>query len=633
MKSDDPSATTYLEHRPVLSPLHTRLLGFGAPVLLALIGVALAGTDGLSQLEGVTIDWRFRARGPLYVRSDIVIVRITENSRRALKHGDLVFGLREHLPAAIDNLADAGALVIGLDFWLEDLTRPDIDTPLADAIAGANVLLAVTHQADRTKRAPPLFLETAPAEGTITVYPDPDGVLRRLPSESCLQVVGEDGSLGQRIAHFPLVAALFGVLEHDPEASITCQDHATRIGGHRVPVGALVDYASVDAGAWTTLAFEDVVRNQFDADSIDGAIVLIGATRTIEDSFPMSPAQSATPGVYYHANVIAQILDERWFNSFLDRGSARLWLVALAGLIAGFFSWNQRRWWRYRRSTLWLMLYVGSGTGVFLGGWVYASFALFNHHVLVPVTAPLTAMILALCTGLAGQWILLSAETRRLAERARRIEAMLGQSVSHAVLEAVKADPQAIERTQVRDVSVLFCDLRGFTSTAAELAPERVAAMLNEYFNHITSAIFENDGFVDKFVGDEVMAVFSVPLAQPDHAARAVRTAVAIKRRLTELNRRRTERGEKPLLCGIGVHTGPAAAGHIGSRERSNYTVVGHTINMAARIEGFTTGGEILVSEAVRDYLPDDYSVQPWKRVDIRGAAGAHNLYRIEENG
>ena len=631
MMSEPDSPATYLEHRPLLTPLQARLLGVGAPLLIALIGVGLAGSGEIRRLEGVTIDWRFRFRGALPVRSDIVIVALSEETRRRLKRGDRVFALREHLPGAIDHLADAGALVIGLDFWLEDLTDPETDARLADAIAGANVLLGLAHEAGRTKRAPPLFLESEPVEGTITVYPDPDGVLRHLPPESCQTVVDGDGT-PRRVPHFPIVAALFGVLERDAQASITCEALGTRIGDRTIPGGSLVDYASLESDAWPTLAFEDAVGGRFDPDLIDGAIVLIGGTRSLEDTFPMPLARGPAPGIYYHANVVAQILDDRWFRASLTEGSARLWLVAGLGLAAGLFSWNPRPWWRYRHSTLWLMLYLGCGVVVFVGGWTGVSFALFGRHVLVPVAAPLASMGLSLGTGLAAQWVVLNADARRLAERARRIEALLGQSVSHAVLAAVKADPRAIQQTQVCDVSVLFCDLRGFTATAGDLPPDRVAAMLNEYFVHITSAIFEHDGFIDKFVGDEVMAVFSVPLAQPDHPVRAVRTAVAIKRRLAEFNRHRTERGETPLVCGIGIHTGPAAAGPIGTRERSNYTVVGHTINLAARIEGFTTGGEVLISETVRDRLPPDCPVRFWKQVQIRGCHGPHNLYRVEED-
>ncbi|MCP4590996.1 MAG: adenylate/guanylate cyclase domain-containing protein [bacterium] len=633
MKVDPSSPTGYLEHHPVLTHTQARLVALICPLLVAIAGAAWVSTGATDRLEDLSIDWRFQARGPLPVRSDIVIVTLTEESRRALAHGEQAFRLREHLPAAVNRLADAGALVIGLDFWIEGLTDPELDAPLAEALAGANVLLGATHQAGRVKRAPGLFLESGPAEGVITVYPDGDGVLRRLPPESCLTVLDAELKPTRHLAHFPLVAALFGVLEEDATATIACAERGTTVGSRRVECGTLVDYASLDPDAWTVLTFEDVVAGRFDAQQVDGAVVLIGATRTIEDSFPTPLSERMVPGVYYHANVVAQVLDDRWFDARFSSGFWNPVISGLLGLAAGLLAWNPRRWWRHRFGTLLVFVYVAGGVLVFLGGWSWAAGLLFSRHVMVPVAGPVVVMGFALGSGLAAQWIILSAETRRLADRARRIEVLLGQSVSPSVLEAIQADPGVLERTEVREVTVMFCDLRGFTAAAGGLAPENVAALLNEYFTHITTAIFENDGFIDKFVGDEVMAVYSVPLAQADHPLRAVRTAVAIKQRLAALNRLRVQRGETPLVCGIGIHTGPAAVGHIGSQVRSNYTVVGHTVNMAARIETLTSGGEILISEAVRASLPDRAVAALWKETDLRDCPGKHKLYLVAEDG
>jgi adenylate cyclase len=501
---------------------------------------------------------------------------------------------------------------------------------LADVLSDTDVILALTHVEGRLKRSDPLFLASDPPEGAITVYPDPDGVLRRLPPTLYLDVLNADGSL-TRVPHFPVIAALFGLFDQDQDVGIRFDENGVRFGRKwYVRSGELVDYAAPPGPAWHTLSFEDVVRGRFDADLVDGAIVLIGESRVITDHFTLPLTGNLVPGVYYHANVIAQILDGRRFETWLTDGSRQRWLTAILGLIVGLFAWNQRRWWRHRYGTFLLALYVGTGVVIFLGGWVCAAFAMFNRGVLLPLAAPFAAMGLSLATGLAVQWILLSADARRLEERARRIESLFGQCVSPEVLAALKANPRDIAETRVRDVSVLFCDLRGFTATTSDLAPEEVARMLNEYFNHITTAVFENNGFIDKFVGDEVMAVFSVPLAQPDHADRAVRTAIAIKQQLADLNRRRADRGQAPLECGIGIHCGPAAAGHVGSSRRSNYTVVGATVNLAARIEQLTRGGEILISQAVRSQLPEDIRAKHWKRTPIRGASRDYDLYEVD---
>lgn len=628
-KLDDKSPTAYLQDRPVLTTRQARFLGLAAPVLFALVALAVVDRMPIERLENVSIDWRFQARGPRTPRSDIVLVFIDEQSRQNLREGEGRFELREHLADAIDNLADAGALVVGLDVVLEGRGDPAIDARLADVIANANVILGVTYSQGQLKRAAPLFLESNPAEGFLNVHQDPDGGLRRLPNVLHLDRRVDTNTL-VRIPHFPLRAAWYAVVEQTPDAKLQFERDGARIGDHLVQAGELIDYVALRDQGWTPLAFEDVVRNRFDPAAVDGAVVLLGESRLVAENFPMPLSDKVQPGLYYHANVVAQILDRRRFDTRWTTDRRRSTLVGLFGLAAGLVSWNSPRWWQRRHGALLLAMYVAVAVVVFLGGWTVLCFIAFSHHVLLPYVAPLAAMALALVAGMTAQWVLLIANARRLSERARRIESLFGQSVSYNVLEALKSDPGMLLHIEVREVSVLFCDLRGFTATASDLAPDQVATMLNEYFSHITAAIFEHDGFIDKFVGDEVMAVFSVPLTQPDHVERAVWTAIGIKRRLGQLNRTRRERNEPPLECGVAVHCGPAAAGHIGSSQRHNYTVVGNTVNLAARIQGFTEHGEILVSQAVRDQLPSDVRVAPWKTVEIRGSQGRHELHVVD---
>jgi adenylate cyclase len=401
-----------------------------------------------------------------------------------------------------------------------------------------------------------------------------------------------------------------------------------RVAGRTLAPRGLIDFAAAQGQGWTTLTFEQAANNKFDPSIVKDAIVLVGESRMITDQFAM-PLTGVNPGVYYHANVVAQILEGRLFNEYWADGRPAQILAALLTLAAGLVAWNQQRWWTGRRGGHFLAVYLIGGVALFLGGWTILCFALFHRGILLPLAGPLAAMGLSLGTGLAAQWLIQNARTRRLVERNRRLEALFGQSVSENVLEALRSDPQAIVQTQVREVSVLFCDLRSYTSVSEDRPPQDVAAMLNEYFTYITPAVFDNDGFLDKFVGDALMAVYSVPLPQADHAARAVRTAIDIKRRLATLNLARSARGEAPLQCGVGIHCGPAAAGHIGTRRRSNYSVIGHTVNLAARIEKLTSHGEILISQEVRDRIGDALPVRPWRTVDIRGVQEAQNLFVV----
>lgn len=155
-----------------------------------------------------------------------------------------------------------------------------------------------------------------------------------------------------------------------------------------------------------------------------------------------------------------------------------------------------------------------------------------------------------------------------------------------------------------RDVTVLFADIRGFTDLSEGMEPQEVIALLNETMERLGDVVEAAGGVVDKYVGDEIMAVFGAPMAQPDHVARAVAAARAMQTAMAEVNDARAERGLPPVLIGAGINSGVAVAGNMGSPNRLNYTVLGETVNLAARLCAAAAPGEVLISEATRTRLP-----------------------------
>ncbi|MEL6545805.1 MAG: adenylate/guanylate cyclase domain-containing protein [Myxococcota bacterium] len=185
---------------------------------------------------------------------------------------------------------------------------------------------------------------------------------------------------------------------------------------------------------------------------------------------------------------------------------------------------------------------------------------------------------------------------------------------------------------EVRSATILFSDIRSFTALSEKLSAEEVVELLNEYFTEMVEIIFKYDGFLNKFIGDAIMAVYNAPLGQNRPELRAVRTAVEMQLALNRLNERRAARGQFAIRVGIGINTGPVVAGNIGHEQRLEYTVIGDAVNLAQRIESQTkvTGASILISEATYEAVREHVRVEALPPVKVKGKREPVNLYAVQ---
>jgi len=192
--------------------------------------------------------------------------------------------------------------------------------------------------------------------------------------------------------------------------------------------------------------------------------------------------------------------------------------------------------------------------------------------------------------------------------------------VAREVVEEILKDPEHLVLTgERREATVLFCDIRGFTPLSERMSPEDVVLLLNEFYTLMIETVFKHDGTLDKFLGDAVMAVFGAPIAHPDHAVRAVRTAIAMQEGITALNEARAKEGKERIQVGIGVSVGEVVAGTVGSGERMEYTVIGDSVNLASRLESNAKPGRILISERTYDKVRNLVEVVPLGPIKVKG--------------
>ena len=180
-------------------------------------------------------------------------------------------------------------------------------------------------------------------------------------------------------------------------------------------------------------------------------------------------------------------------------------------------------------------------------------------------------------------------------------------------------------------VTILFSDLRGFTSISERMDPQQLVGLLNEYFTEMVNIVMNEGGVVDKYIGDAIMAVFGAPVPKADDAVNAVRAAVEMRRALVELNERLTARGQPALRTGIGIHTGEVVAGNIGSERRMEYTVIGDAVNLASRLESNTKdlGVDVLISEDTYELTKHAIEARPVREITVKGRAQPVMTYEV----
>ena len=641
--------------------------------------LAGGGQNFLQSIELKTYDWRLtHTAQPSTARRDIALVDIDEYSLRNLEPNtgrwpwpravhsmlidylvrapakvivyDVVFSgadTRSGFPfggttwtgaesdqALADSVKTAGNVIVPVDATFEGAAGPS--TAAVPKAPDSGFRLASARPVERKVIAPPYaaLADVSAGFGHNLVVLDADGPLRH--------TVPFVESSGAGIPSLGLMAAVRS-LGLSPD-SVRVEDDVLRIGDRAMPMSlrrtrsaegdqtyqwglinfrgpALLD--DLKSRPYPSYSFFDLLYSEqqiLDGQkpTVDPAVfkdklVFVGVSATgLSDAFETPFSRGKMPGMQVHAGVADDILS----NRFLREGSAaaRITTVVASALAVGLIATVASAFWATGIVVIFVVVI----------GWMAT--LLFASGYWMNLSQPILASSVALFGGVSYQYFVEGREKRKM-------KRLFGQYVSKDVYEQLVANP-ALARLggQRREMTVLFSDIRGFTTVTERGQPEEIVGMLNEYFTRMVDIVFRYRGTVDKFVGDMVMALFGAPLDDPDHADHAVEAALEMIAELQKLNQGWKAQGRfAELDIGVGINTGVMIAGNIGSDAIMSYTVIGDAVNLGSRLESLNKqyGTRIIISDATRRVLKGRYFYRPLGDVVVKGKTEPVAIFEV----
>ena len=605
----------------------TRLLASTLPALSVALVLATAFLLGLLAATRARVgDLLFTVR-PVQAARSTVIVGIDQKSYQALlpRHGPLSAWPRSLYAQALDALTPAGPRVIAFAIFF-DAARPE-DAQLAEAMRRAgNVIVPVVAQGPRAFDPRPgvaqdfeAFVRPAATvrsgaldEGLANITTSRDSVVRSLPL--LLQAGGEEvPSLALTVvAHYTRRPA---VLDAKAEPGVV---HAA---GRSIPVGEH-DTMSIDflgppsepggPGSFRIISFVDVLESRFDPALVRDRIVLLGPTiRGVDEHATPTSGDTRMWGVEILGNAVETVLHQRFLVPV--SGPVTVVLVGLMSLLAALVvaAWRP----------------LPAGLTVTAGLALYGTIAavLFDRGVVLDLIYPPAALLISFAAALSSRLVVEQAEQRMVREA-------MGRYLSPVVSQWVLADPDRLKLGgETREMTVLFSDLRNFTTLAHALQPETLVALLNIHRAEMADVVFRHDGVLAQYAGDTVEAFWNAPMAQPDHARRACDTALDMVAALERLRPEFARRGWAHFDLGVGINTGHMVVGNMGSKDRLVYTAVGDPVNVASRLEGLSKeyGVRVVVGEATVAAAAGAFAYRYLDLVAVKGRAEPLRCYEV----
>jgi adenylate cyclase len=470
----------------------------------------------------------------------------------------------------------------------------------------------------------PLIAQATQRLGHFSVVPDLDGTVRRVPLFA--KLTGPRGLIP--LLELQTAAAYFGSQVEpvfDPDLGEITGARLRRPDGSvlplliPLPVGdpfTLINYPGPST-SFPTVALSDVVDGTADPSLLKGKAVLVGVTLIGNFDQRVTPFSEFEPGIYIHAAFLSNILGQDFLTRpWLTRALEVLFMLGTALLLARLlprvrFAWK-----------------LGA-MGLLGAVWLVVDQVLLTRGIQVATVLPLGSLVSSAFGVIFLGYFSVDAEKARLRST---FQHYLDASVMEQVLEHPEKLKLGGER---KELTVLFSDIRGFTTLSERMSPEQLVSFINEYLTPMTDVIFENGGTLDKYIGDAIMAFWGAPVDQPDHALRACSAALGFLDKLQGLRTRWREAGLPEVDIGVGLNSGLMNVGHMGTHNRFNYTVMGDAVNLASRLEGLTKTYDtrILISASTYAQTRGHVTARRLGVVRVKGKREPTDIYELRAMG
>jgi adenylate cyclase len=456
----------------------------------------------------------------------------------------------------------------------------------------------------------PVFAEAAADVAHANVVPEGGSVVRKIP----LVVSDESGK-----TYPALVLAMYKIyLEQHVQPGLNIhEDYSIHNGSIHlfnleIPVDGKSQMRVNFVGGPNTfkrLSYADVIQGTFKASDVKDKLVLVGMTASgWGTDYWVTPVSTEKMfGVEIHANALDTILKGRFLQetSKLIAALTVLFMVVVMGFVLPL---TRLRW----GTVLAVVLFVGYGLGVFFA---------FDSGYILNIFYPLVSVPIMYVTAVITRVFAAQADQREINQLFGRY---VSPQVASEILNLANADQLKLGGTR-REITVMFADMRGFTALSEKLSPEATVATLNKYLSLIIERVLANEGMINKFAGDNIMAVWNAPQDQTNHALLAVKAALEGQQAIDSTPQ---DESLPKVQFGIGINTGPAVAGNVGSEGRTEYTIIGDAVNLASRLCSNAPGGQVWIGPNTYEQVKDAVEVEALEPQHFKGKAEPVPVYR-----